>query len=69
MARKSGKDWEETAVKRPGALHRALGVPQGQPIPANKVKKAAKQGGRVGEEARLAEQFKRQKRSGSRGRS
>lgn len=43
------------AIKRPGALHRALGVPQGQKIPPAKIAKAAKGGGRVGREARFAE--------------
>jgi hypothetical protein len=43
------------AIKRPGALHAALGVPQGKKIPAKKVAAAAKKGGRVGREARFAE--------------
>lgn len=30
------------AIKHPGALHRALGVPEGQKIPAKKMAKAAK---------------------------
>lgn len=43
------------AIKRPGALHRALGVPQGKKIPRDKIAAAAKQKGRVGQEARFAE--------------
>ena len=48
------KHWIQKAIKRPGALHRALGVPQGKKIPAGKLAKAAKSKGRVGKEARLA---------------
>lgn len=51
------KNWIAGAVKRPGALHKALGVPQGQKIPASKVAKAAKAPGRLGKEARLAQTF------------
>jgi hypothetical protein len=42
-----------------GALHRALGVPEGKPIPASKEEAAAKRPGRVGREARLALVFRR----------
>jgi hypothetical protein len=42
------------AIKRPGALHRALGVPQGKKIPQGMINAAAKKGGRVGQEARFA---------------
>ena len=34
--------WISGAIKKPGALHRALGVPEGQKIPAKKMAKAAK---------------------------
>ena len=37
---KSG-GWIAGAIKKPGALHRELGVPQGQKIPAKKLAKAA----------------------------
>ncbi len=33
-----------TVVKHPGALHRALGVPEGKKIPAGKMAAAAKSG-------------------------
>lgn len=33
-----------TVVKHPGALHRALGVPEGKKIPNGKLTKAAKSG-------------------------
>jgi hypothetical protein len=39
----AGKDWITGAVgKRPGALHRALGVPTPQKIPAKKMAEAAR---------------------------
>ncbi len=47
------------AVKRPGALHRKLGVPEGKKIPAKKIAKAAKQPGLLGQEARFAETLKK----------
>jgi len=34
--------WIAGAIKKPGALHRALGVPEGKKIPAKKLAKAAK---------------------------
>ena len=36
------KEWIKGAIKHPGALHRDLGVPQGQKIPAAKVETATK---------------------------
>jgi hypothetical protein len=36
------KKWIQGAIKKPGALHRSLGVPEGQKIPASKLAKAAK---------------------------
>ena len=48
-------NWIAGAIKRPGALHRALGIPQGQTIPHAKIAAAKKRGGRVGREASLAE--------------
>jgi hypothetical protein len=32
--------WIKKAIKHPGKLHRELGVPQGEKIPAKKLKKA-----------------------------
>ena len=43
------------AIKKPGALHEELHVPQGQKIPAGKIAAAAKKGGKLGERARFAE--------------
>lgn len=33
--------WIQGAIKHPGALHKQLGVPQGEKIPASKISKAA----------------------------
>lgn len=52
------KNWIAGATKNKGALHRALGVPEGQKIPDAKVAKAAKAGGKLGKEARLAQTLK-----------
>lgn len=50
--------WIQKAIKKPGALHRELGVPQGKKIPAKKLAAAAKKGGKLGKRARLAETLK-----------
>lgn len=36
------KNWIAGAIKKPGALHRALHIKEGQKIPAKKMAKAAK---------------------------
>lgn len=41
-----------------GALHRQLGVPEGQTIPQGKLDQAAQAGGKLGQRARLAETLK-----------
>ena len=48
------KDWIQGAVKKPGALHKELGVPEGEKIPAKKLDAAAKKGGKLGQRARFA---------------
>lgn len=50
--------WIKDAIKKPGALHEALGVPQGEKIPAKKLAAAAKKPGKMGKRARLAETLK-----------
>lgn len=51
--------WIQGAIKRPGALHRALNVPEGQKIPEKKIEKAEHSPNeRVAREARLAETLK-----------
>ncbi len=37
--------WIQGAIKHPGSLHRALGVPQGKKIPASKLAAGAAHGG------------------------
>lgn len=49
------KDFIKQAVKKPGALHSQLGVPQGEKIPAKKIAKAAKAPGKLGQRARFAQ--------------
>ena len=54
MAKEKKTYWIASAIKRPGQLHRDLGVPQGKKIPAKKIKRAARRKGKVGARARLA---------------
>lgn len=51
---KHGK-WIQEAIGKPGALHRQLGVPAGEKIPAKKLTRAARAPGVLGKRARLAE--------------
>lgn len=53
------KKWIKSAIKHPGALHKDLGVPQGKKIPAKKLSAAAKQKGKTGQRARLAQTLKK----------
>ena len=55
------KNWIAGATKNKGALHRNLGVPEGQKIPAKNLSAAAKKPGKVGKEARLAKTLKKMK--------
>lgn len=43
------------AIKKPGALHKELGVPQGEKIPKAKIEAATSKGGKLGQRARFAE--------------
>jgi len=49
------RKWIKGAIKHKGALHKALGVPQDEKIPKSKLQAAEKKGGKIGSEARLAE--------------
>ena len=52
--------WMKNTVKHPGALHRNLGVPQGQKIPAKKLAAAENSSSQtIRKEASLAETFKK----------
>jgi hypothetical protein len=53
------KKWISGAIKKPGALHRQLGVPQGKKIPAKKLEAASKKGGKLGQRANLAKTLKK----------
>lgn len=52
------KNFIAKAIKKPGELHRDLGIKQGEKIPAKKLAAAAKRPGKVGQRARLAETLK-----------
>jgi hypothetical protein len=49
------KNWISGAIKKPGQLHRDLGVPQGKPIPKGKIAAAAQGSGATAKRARLAQ--------------
>ena len=49
------KRWIQDAVKKPGALRKALGAKKGKAIPAKKLAAAAKRKGKTGQRARLAQ--------------
>lgn len=51
--------WIQKAIKKPGALHKQLGVPEGKKIPASKLETAAEKGGKLGKRARLAQTLKK----------
>lgn len=48
--------------KNKGALRKKLGAKKGKPIPAKKLNAAAKKGGKLGKEARLAKTLKKMKK-------
>jgi hypothetical protein len=50
--------WIKNAIKKPGALHAQLGIPQGKKIPAKTLNAAAEKGGKLGRRARLAKTLK-----------
>lgn len=51
--------WIQSAIKKPGALRKALGVKSGEKIPAKKLAAAAKKPGKLGQRARLAKTLKK----------
>jgi len=53
------KKWIQGAIKKPGALHKQLGVPMGKKIPGKKLETAASKGGKLGQRARLAKTLKK----------
>lgn len=56
------KNFIAEAIKKPGQLHRDLGVPQGQKIPKATLEAAAKKGGKLGQRARFAETLSKMKK-------
>lgn len=52
-------NWIAGAIKKPGQLHRDLGVPQGKKIPPYLIQEAAKRKDVVGRRARLAQTLSR----------
>lgn len=58
---KAKSNFIQKAIKKPGQLHKDLGVPQGQKIPAGKLAAAAKKPGKVGQRARFAQTLKKMK--------
>lgn len=59
MYAKGGKaKFIQKAIKKPGALHEQMGVPQGKKIPAKALAKAAKAPGKLGQRARFAQVLK-----------
>jgi hypothetical protein len=53
--------WIQSAIKKPGALKKSLGVKAGEKIPAKKLAKAVKAPGKLGQRARLAQTLKKMK--------
>ena len=51
--------WIQSAIKKPGALRKELGVKEGKTIPAKKLAAAAKKPGKLGQRARLAQTLKK----------
>jgi hypothetical protein len=58
MKKEEVEKWIQKAIKHPGALHKQLGVPEGEKIPAGKLEAAAEKGGKLGKRARLAQTLK-----------
>lgn len=48
------RKWIQQAIKKPGALHRQMGVKKGRTILVKDLRAAAKKKGKLGQRARLA---------------
>ena len=58
------------AIKKPGALHKQLGVPEGKKIPKSKLEAAAKKGNtKLAKRARLALTLEKMPKRGHKSRS
>lgn len=49
--------WIQNVHMKKGALHREMGVPEGDKIPAEKLEAASKKGGKIGRRARFAQEL------------
>jgi len=58
----STSKWIQSAIKKPGALKKSLGVAKGEKIPAKKLAAAAKKPGKMGQRARLAQTLSKLKK-------
>ena len=58
----STSKWIQSAIKKPGALKKSLGVKAGEKIPAKKLEAAAKKPGKMGQRARLAKTLSKLKK-------
>ena len=58
----STSKWIQSAIKKPGALRKSLGVKEGEKIPTKKLAAAAKKPGKLGQRARLAQTLKKLKK-------
>jgi len=58
----STSKWIQSAIKKPGALRKSLGVKSGEKIPAKKLAAAAKKPGKLGQRARLAQTLRKLKK-------
>jgi hypothetical protein len=54
--------WIKNAIKKPGALHKELGIKEGEKIPLKKLKAAEKKGGKEAKRAHLAETLRKLKK-------
>lgn len=55
----STKKFIQSAIKKPGALRKELGIKEGKTIPAKKLAAAAKKPGKLGQRARFAQTLKK----------
>ena len=58
MAKGGNANFIKGAIKKPGALRASLGAKPGKPIPADKLDKASKAPGKLGQRARFAEMLR-----------
>jgi len=56
------KKWIQEIGMKKGALHKKLGVPEGEKIPVSKLKSNEHAKGKLGKEVRLAETLKKLKK-------